>query len=180
MDVNVGDTITLNKMSVEQANHWGQRWNVPAGTGLSVTRVFETTLLARGPIGPGGIYRSARVSMNDIESVNGRRDSDAPRRLGEKPADTAYMHYIDVDHPGIQWLFEDMGKFADEQGYCDTYDTLCKRLGIPARPEEFDVEFSLNDGQGLPEVTVYSYGVRATSQEEADELVRRYLRGEQS
>lgn len=86
------------------------------------------------------------------------------RRLGKKPDDTEDMTYIGTDHPGIQWLFEDMGRYATDQGWCSQYDALVARLGIPGRPREFDV---VRQHNGL----AFTTRVRARSQAEANQLV---------
>jgi organic hydroperoxide reductase OsmC/OhrA len=91
----------------------------------------------------------------------------APRKLGRKPEGD---EFIGVDHPGIQWLFEDMGKFADQQGYCPQYDALTAKLGIPGRPRDFTVNKTVNGVQ-------FHTTVKARSQREANELVEKALQG---
>ena len=91
----------------------------------------------------------------------------APRKLGKKPEGD---EFIDIDHPGIQWLWDDMGKYADEQGYCNQYDALCVKLGIPGRPRDFTVTKTIGD---IP----ISATVKARSQREANEMVEKALQG---
>jgi hypothetical protein len=97
-----------------------------------------------------------------------------PRKLGVTPEHKDLPNLdpsvpiVSITDPGIQWLFDDMGKYADEQGYCSQYDALCVKLGIPGRPRDFAVDKTVN---GLSFRTT----VKARSQREANELVEAAL-----
>jgi hypothetical protein len=82
-----------------------------------------------------------------------------PRKLGVKPDDD---DLIGIDHPGIQWLFDDMGVYAEREGYCSQYDALCVKLGIPGRPRDFTINRTIN---GI-EIRAT---IKARSQREANE-----------
>jgi hypothetical protein len=92
-----------------------------------------------------------------------------PRKLGvmPDPEDVKLpdgIPLINIDHPGIQWLFDDLGAYADQQGYCSQYDALCVKLGIPGRPRDFDVTRVING-------VSFRTTVKARSQREANEAV---------
>lgn len=146
IDIKVGDVITVDNLVYPRTsgNSYPARLEVAEGTKLEVTRVYTDTLTAKGDIYRGS-SASIRMVKSHVRTVNGVDRITGlmpvvPRPLGEKPADTASMTYIGIDHPGIQWLFEDMGKFADDSDWCDQYEELCDELGIPNRGELFDVE----------------------------------------
>lgn len=164
IDIKVGDVITVDNIIYPRAsgNSWPERIAVAEGTKLEVTRVHTGTLTAKGPINRGSIA-SIRITHGRVRTVNGLDRVTGlapvvPRKLGEKPADTASMTYIGVDHPGIQWLFDDMGQFADEQDWCSQYDDLCDELGIPNRGELFDVEADVNGVVVSAEFRGQNYG----------------------
>lgn len=134
---------------------------------LEVTGVFQETLLVR-TVQVKSVPRTWSNPENRRVSFQVNRDllqladpnRPAPRRLGQAPEGD----HIDVDDPRIQWLFNDMGKYADDKGYCAEYDKLTARLGIPGRPRDFSVHFKLGD---IAATTV----VKARSQKEANEIV---------
>ena len=168
----VGDIVTVTPGSYERAGSFsahdrlGIRDDSPP---LRITRVFAERVIVRGAL-IRGTDASIYVWRHHIETVNGVNPTTgvAPRPLGTKPADTDEMTYIGLDHPGIQWLFQDMGAYADNKGWCSTYDDLARDLGIPAREEEHDVEVSHNG------ITI-SATIRATSLEQAEERLRAML-----
>lgn len=145
----VGDIIQVKPATYQRAANAYPYTFVLVGTeDLLVTRVTANTVIARGLV-PGG--RGQRVSIRvwheDIVRCNGERTAHAGpvvRRIGVKPDDTPTMTYIGLDHPGIQWVWEDMAKFADEHGYCETYDELADEFGIPGRGEEFEINLTRN------------------------------------
>lgn len=153
------------------------RFDLPEGDTFTVTRVFADSLLVKShrffDIREVRGYTHRIVAKQASFQINREnfifRDADytpppPPRKLGTKPEDTEEMEYLDIDHPGIQWLFDDMGVYADKQGYCSQYDALCVKLGIPGRPRDFDVRRTVN---GLELRT----SVKARSQAEANRIV---------
>lgn len=86
------------------------------------------------------------------------------RALGTKPEDTEDMTYIGIDHPGIQWLWDDLGRYATNKSWCPQYDDLARKVGIPGRPQDFRITHS---DQELGISTTFS--IRARSQLEAQE-----------
>jgi len=149
--LNVGDSITLLPQSYSGVGNGSYtRYRVEAEQDLRVTRVYAETIVARGTF--YGEARSVTAFKHSITSVNGVDPTTGaapvpPRRLGQKPEDSSDIpfNYIDVSDPGIQWLFEDMAKFADGKSWCSQYDELAAALGIPGRPQEWDVELEIDD-----------------------------------
>lgn len=178
-----GDGVVLSRhMGQVQRYNTNRRDDLPAGMTFTITRVFRTTVLVRstqrfprGPYDPSLTRRSYTLSWADLDyddsvvvapgGAGVRR-----RRLGQKPEDTGEMVHIGIDHPGIQWLFEDMGAYATQQNYCSQYDALAARLGIPGRPREFNVR-SVHNG------LTFNTMVRARSQAEANQMVHDALNG---
>ncbi len=173
IDMNVGDVVTVQTRAYDRAGTSYRTVTITdrmnASGELRISRVYRDTLLVRGPILSGGRYASFTMYKTQLNSVNGL-DPDTgaapivPRALGEKPEDTPEMTYIGLDHPGIQWLFQDMGKFADNVGWCETYDNLAEEFGIPAREEEFQVSVTHNG-------VVVSATIKARDSEAAEEIL---------
>jgi hypothetical protein len=165
-DVEVGDRVrVVNPGSFTRVNT-SQRYNLNPEQGLMVTRVFRESLIVRTtetiPLSTdwgGTEYREAsfQISRSYLE-MDGEGDP-RPRKLGKKPEGE---EFIGIDDPGIQWLFEDMGRYAEQQGYCNQYDALCAKLGIPGRPRPFSVH------QNIGGIEV-SATIAARSQREANE-----------
>lgn len=91
--------------------------------------------------------------------------SPTKRPMGQKPEDTEDMTYIGTDHPGIQWLWDDMSRYASRKNWCGDYDRLVAELGIPGRKQRFNVfrEVAINGVRAR-----LGRGVMARSQEEAE------------
>lgn len=144
---------------------------------ISTEEVFRVTSVFAGSVNVRTINRkqnrwsgrnedmSFSFMLHQVEEYD--PNAPKPRRLGKKPEGD---EFIGIDHPGIQWLFEDMGKFADQQGYCPQYDALTAKLGIPGRPRDFTVNKTINGVQFLSTV-------KARSQREANEMVEKALQG---
>ena len=171
----VGDMVRLRQERTLDRMGSGDRITLNENELFMVTRVHTNspTVVIRTVEKhrrPGGWQASDRAQMSFSVYLDELRLDDPnaprPRRLGEKPEDSDDVPfiYIGPDDPGIQWLFEDMGKFATDKGYCDQYDALCARLGIPGRPREFKVKFKIGDLEA-------STTVMARSQKEANEQV---------
>lgn len=166
----VGDIITATHGFAERAgsDSYQSTLTVQPDTQLRVTRIFAERIIVRGRFNISGEWRDASVYLpyDRILTVNSQPyvAQDGVRRLGQKPDDTDEMTYIGIDHPGLQWLFEDMAAYADNQRWCGEYDALCIRLGLPARPRDFTV--SLERGG----ITIMST-VKARSQAEANQMV---------
>jgi hypothetical protein len=134
-----------------------------------VTRVNSANLNVRGPKTVRDTRWPHNHSQKDVSFSVDRaflRFEDPnyvppppPRKLGVKPEGE---DLIPIDHPGIQWLFDDMGQFAEDQGYCSQYDALCVKLGIPGRPRNFSVRKTIGGVEVRAEI-------RARSQREANE-----------
>ena len=137
--IRVGDTITVQSGTYRRAPGNARFFQVTVRDDLpiTVTRAPDDGfLLARGYLlGGGSGLASIEVPMASVLTRNGERfqEEGAPRLLGVKPEDTDDMAYIGVDHPGIQWLFEDMANFATNSNWCSEYERLASFLGIPGR-----------------------------------------------
>lgn len=169
--VNVGDSVTVTTRTYDRAGSDYRRVDITdrinESGDLRVTRVYADTLIIRGPILPDGSVGSFIAWKHDILTRNGRdaRTGErpvVPRKLGTKPEDTPELTHIGTDHPGIQWLFQDMAQFADNKGWCSTYDDLAIELGIPPREHEYDVSHTHNG------IMVYAT-IRAVNEETAQE-----------
>jgi hypothetical protein len=179
--VRVGDTVVTNtELSGMLRVNTSHRDNLPAGLQLSVTRILNGRVWARTIERyreSTGWYTELRartysIHLADLDYSDGAATpndgrpgrANATRRLGQKPEDTEDLQYIGIDDPRVQWMWEDLGKYADGQHWCGEYDALAARMGIPARPRDFGVTHEHN---GLRLTTT----VRARSQREANELV---------
>lgn len=183
-----GDRVQLIQNLRQQYRlNTNDRFDLEAGELFEVTRVMTNMLNVR-TIGMKSVvetrnYDRRRVDRRVTFSI--ARDFLAfedpnyvppppPRKLGMTPEHKDLPNLdpsipiIAIDDPGIQWLFDDMGAYADQQGYCPQYDALCVRLGIPGRPRDFNVDKTVN---GLSFRTT----VKARSQREANELVEAAL-----
>lgn len=134
---------------------------------LRVTRVFSMdngTVIVRAETGRGAGY-SFQIHRSQLQFT-----SDVPvRRLrGVKPDDTPEMTYIGIDHPGIQWLWDDLGDYANDQSWCHQYDDLAEAIGIPGRKENFNVSVTRGG-------VIFQATVRARSEEQAQELAEHAL-----
>lgn len=172
-DIHVGDML----MPASEGTYWEASSN---GCQMSPVQVYEN-----GPYPVTKVTKNyvwLRVPENDTQPwpttlqfpISYVKPADPnwkpPRRLGEKPEDTDDMTYIGTDHPGIQWLWDDLGKYATQQGYCPTYDKLAAEIGIPGRVRTFTARASI----GHVEVTSK---LAARSQKEANEKLADSLRG---
>ena len=186
--VNVGDRVqTLRRMHDVYRMNTNDRFDIEPDEVMQVTRVYRENLVVRtiaSRMVRGSQYPHNMVGKQvsfSIDRMNLRfEDPDyvpppPPRKLGVMPSPEDLnlpegIPLISVEHPGIQWLFDDMGRFAEEQGYCSQYDALCIKLGIPGRPREFKVTTNVG---GIDLVA----NVRARSQREANEQVKAAISG---
>lgn len=159
----VGQVVRLAEEGEYYRMNTSHRYRLRETEEFEVTRVFGSSVNVRSV---NTIYnrwsgRNERMSFSfsNVQIVPEDPNTPRPRKLGEKPEGD---EFIGLDHPGIQWLFDDMGKYADKQGWCPQYDTLCIRLGIPGRPRDFSVKAKFGD------IEVTST-IKARSQREANE-----------
>lgn len=177
--INVGDTITAQygvyyrtgSASYDSVRITRERADALQ---LRVTRVYEDSVLARGPLYGTSRNVTIRVGRHAIATVNGvdPRTGEVPippRPWGTPPEDTDEQTYIHQDDPGIQWLWEDLAAYAKSKSWCADYEALAERMGIPGREQEWVANATLADG------TVVSSTINATTQERADEQLRTRL-----
>jgi hypothetical protein len=175
VQVNHGDRVQLIEAVLSQYRvNTNDRYDLEAGEMFIVSRAYGVSLLVR-TVGTkqvrsdnyGGGWTQRQVSFQINREHLAFEDPNyvpppPPRKLGTMPEGD---DLIPISHPGIQWIFNDMGAFAEEQGYCSQYDALCIKLGIPGRPRDFKVVHHVN---GFDMMTT----VKARSQREANEMVQ--------
>lgn len=120
-----------------------------AGTEVKVMRLDNTEALVRSTEDES---QTRWVYLNRLSADKGK----ASRRLGTVPEGA--LSPLD---PGLAWFWDDAAKLADIKGYCSTYDEIVKRLGAPARPQEFSIFREVGDVK-------VRLTIMARSQEEAD------------
>lgn len=161
----VGDLVEVIESGEHYRMNTNDRYRLTTGDALEVRQVFRESVNVRTVETRYNRSTGRHERMSFALNKGAVRlldpDRPLPRKLGKKPDDP---DLIDVDDPRIQWLFDDMGKYADDQGWCSQYDTLCIRLGIPGRPRDFEVQRTIG---GIELRTT----VKARSQKEANELV---------
>lgn len=181
--VRVGDVLVATQAIRNQYRvNTNDRFDIQAGDRFTVTRVYTDSIQVRSTrrygVRVSHHQEQREVSFNLLRTYLMFEDPNyvpppPPRKLGRVPTHEEAglaedVEIIGYDHPGIQWLWNDMGTYADQQGYCKEYDALCVKLGIPGRPRDFQVRSSIN-GIAL------STTVKARSQREANELVKAAL-----
>lgn len=167
-EVSVGDEVSVIRIMNAVRHNTNDYLDLTPEQVLVVTRVYSNSLMVRtaekmSVRGQYGGRENKRASFSiDRMFLTLADPSRRPRRLGQKPEDTDEMTYIDKMDPRIQWLWEDLGRYATDQGYCPQYDALCAKIGIPGRPRDFTVSLDLNGVR-------FSATVQARSQREANE-----------
>jgi hypothetical protein len=168
-EAHLGDQVIVNREDVFSfAMGFDENVRIPPGTFLTITRMYSESVMAR-TVEPINVpYReTARhatfvLSNYDLDLATPDAVTKALRKLGTKPEGD---EYIGIDHPGIQWLWEDLAKYADRKSWCSEYDKLAQFIGIPGRPREFAVTVTLPDGIHLTGT------VQARTQDEANQSV---------
>lgn len=175
-EVSVGDTVILTRRLERQYRvNTNQTFDIEAGDRFIVTRVFAESLMIRSlrtysvPVSYHREEKNVSFQVNRASLMFEDENyvpPPPPRKLGTKPEDSEDIPFIHIaiDDPGIQWLWDDMGKFAEQQGYCSQYDALCAKLGIPGRPRDFTVRTTVKGIQ-------LSTTVLARSQRDANQIV---------
>lgn len=148
-------------------NHHYPRGQIAPGSEGYVTRMGTNSALVRFPI--RGEERSVWIEIRDLEPVVMDPNAPAPRRLGEKPEGD---EFIGPDHPGLQWLWEDAARVADQYGHCREYDQIADKLSIPGRVRTYTVKVPLvGDGvSGTVSVKVESRS-RKEAENQANEML---------
>lgn len=179
----VGMVVVANKALPQQYRlNTNNRLDIAAGERFTITRVYTDSVLVRS-IRTFSVRTSYHYQQKNVSFSLNKTDlmfedpnyvpPPPPRKLGRVPSREESglpedVEIIGYNHPGIQWLFDDMGKYADDQGWCPQYDALCAKLGIPGRPRDFTVRTTV---KGI----ALSTTVKARSQREANELVKTAL-----
>lgn len=176
-NVRMGDRVTVNQTLTHQYRlNTNDTFDLEPGEQFTVTRVGLESLNIR-TVGTKRVrdtssYNShhnqvlRQVSFSVSRHFLTFHDADyvpppPPRKLGTMPEGEEEL--INIDDPRIQWLFDDMGKYADGKGWCPQYDQLCKDLGIPGRPQDYHVTRTLNGIQ-------IRATIKARSQAEANQM----------
>jgi hypothetical protein len=178
--IEVGTTVQLNaNLPGQYRMNTTDRFDLTAGTRFVVTRVYTENLQVRTvetlTVTETRNYNRQQVQRNVSFSIPRTylmvEDPNyvpppPPRKLGQRPDPEDWpegVELIDVDHPGIQWLFDDLGAYADGKGWCSEYDRLCRDVGIPGRPQDYNVTRTLNGIQ-------IRATIKARSQQEANDM----------
>jgi hypothetical protein len=180
-EVSVGDRVQVNRLMTQQYRlNTNDRYDLREDEVFIVTRVMSSSLSIRGPKDVRDTRYPHNTQQKDVSFSVDRmflRFEDPnyvppppPRKLGVLPTHEEArldesVEIIPIDHPGLQWLFDDMGQYATDQNYCSQYDALCIKLGIPGRPRDFTVRTTV---KGIHLSTT----VKARSQREANQIVK--------
>jgi hypothetical protein len=155
--ISVGESFELKSAVSDYAIGSGSFYTLKKGTRVEVKRINQSSVWLRGladnqwgtPI--EATLPTRLISGETLDELGARLfdlpldpNAPKPRALGEKPEGD---EFIGQDHPGIQWLFEDMGKYATQTG----------------RPKNFKVTKTIN---GFEIVRTY----KARSKAEAEKL----------
>lgn len=153
VDFKVGDTVTFAVTAVgHSAAGYPAQHTFEQGSQAEVTRVnknritvqTETTRTWESYYGQEerstGMY-SYNVDRVALEAPNGEAwSTPAPaRKVGEVPEGM-----IAPDDPRLDWLWKDAEKVANYAGYCNQYDYMAEKLGIPGRERDFRVDHTIN------------------------------------
>lgn len=167
--VRVGDAVTVNRLLRREPRvNSNNVKDLDIGERFFVTRVYSNRLIIRtveyqDPIDQWEERKQWSFSLSR-ESVQFLDENyvppPPPRRLGTKPEGE---EFIDVDDPRIQWIWNDLGEYADRKNWCPQYDELCRDVGVPGRPRDFNVTRTLNGIQ-------IRASIKARSQAEANNL----------
>lgn len=171
-DLAKGQLVTVRN-PIQPSNPLGYlTFNLPAGAEGEVMRVNAGTAYVSFPrrfaVGLDSYSKAKRytavVALTDL--IPGAMTAKAveekkKRKLGQKPEGD---QFIGPDHPGIQWLWEDVAKVAERQSYCGYYDQIASSVGIPGRKRDIRVSHKVD---GL----TFEVIVKARSQKEADQIV---------
>jgi hypothetical protein len=140
-----------------------------------ISRVSRYKVLVSFPISllhDGWDTDSERVSawvdkhLLTSDPVDPKVLAEVQRPLGQKPEGD---EFLSPDHPGLQWLWDDVAKYATKSNYCYEYDKIVDKFGVPGRERQFTSKTTLN---GLDLSTT----VTARSQREADEKLAAVLK----
>lgn len=158
MAFNVGQTVTANTTIRVTPADYGYAYNMAQGESGVITRVTSHKVLVRAHGRTGWVFKS-QVTDPDPNAPK-------PRKLGEKPD----AESIDILDPRINWIWEDVAKYATQQGYCSTFDTMASALGIPGRERNFKLTANVNGLRG-------SFSIKARTKREAEAKLAEKLSG---
>lgn len=147
VELEVGQELVVKETLTGYPVGGGGVTSFTAGSTVRVTRIFKESVWLKGV----GVSYGSKVdrtvpfyphSEGSYDRYFGLTDPNAPkpRKLGEVPEGD----HIAIGDPRIQWIFDDMATYADNSGYCSTYDTLADELGIPGRPRDFTISETIN------------------------------------
>lgn len=151
----VGDEVRFDRREW----HSSRAGIVSEGTIGVITKVGKESSIVKAM---GSYNEEGKAWSNHVHITPNDPNLPRPRKLGEKPEGD---EFIGSDHPGIQWLFEDMGKLAETKGHCREYDHMADQLGIPGRERNFTITVK----RGLLSLPVK---VKARSRVEAEGLAQ--------
>lgn len=137
----VGQELNVTAPYTNYSIGGGYRRTFEPGSTVTVTRVTKEGGWIRGAAARGD--EVTLPFLGDPAEFFGPTDPNAPRprKLGEKPEGD---EYLDPNDPRLQWLWDDLAKYADRKSWCDTYDKLANDIGIPGRPKDFTISEVIN------------------------------------
>lgn len=177
-EVSVGDIVQINRdLRGQYRLNTNDTFDLSEGERLRVSRVNNESLSVRTVetkmVRDTSTYGSRARVPRQVSFTIDRRflmfddpnyvpppPPPPPRKLGLKPEGD---EFLSVDDPRIQWIWDDLGAYADKKNWCPQYDELCKDVGIPGRPRDFNVTRTLNGIQ-------IRASIKARSQTEANQM----------
>lgn len=161
-DFKVGDLVRVTSAArYSRISEYGADHLTPQ-IELEVRRVLAKSLRVMRTYN-GGMTASYWIPRTELALIHVDPNAPKPRQLGEVPEGG-----ISPDDPRLAWLWEDAAKVASASFYCDEYDKIADKLGIPERVRTFKVSRTVND------LTV-SGSFSARSKKEADAMFEEKL-----
>lgn len=143
--------------------YYNRRVTIPEGTAGVVTSIKSTNvrnvkfegvdLIRRVDITNNQIALADGETLARIEAERAATAAEAERERERKEAEAAVERKrlkdlatpkegdIMPDDPRLAWLWAKIEQDGQIQGYCDTYDGITDRLGLPGRERDFSVTF---------------------------------------
>jgi hypothetical protein len=164
-EVKVGDTVHLKAVGVySRLGEYTNRRLYPEDN-LVVRRVTAYKLLVRKDDSASfWIDRDRLVQSADeqvkVESETGPAEGD-----------------IAIDDPRIAWIWKKAARLADDLDFCEEYDNIATRLGVPPRARERSVLVRFPDVEGTSSEPAW-VTVLAITDDEAIDKAKALLRSE--
>lgn len=137
---NVGDSvITTSHVGGESVGSYSSYRNVPAGTVGVITRVATTSVVVRFEDYAAEPF-SIWVNIAYLNATDRVARGDGRRKLGTKPEGDEYLSPND---PRLEWFWDDVSTIANASSYCNEFDLVIRKLGLPPRKREYTARGNL-------------------------------------